>query len=464
MALPTHISDEALEVDEGAVRAALSRVFRRILKPVVTGLGGLYCVFALGHPVFVGGTVGIVLALVAAATGLLLLGLRAGWARLPHRAPWPHALGTAVAGLVLANILLHLVLTDDPTQSTNVMLLLLGSGALMLSTPWYAGVTGATLAGWGLAVWITLPHPQLPHYGFAVVSAAALGASLHWVRRQSAWRGQYERLLGRALRGALAQSLRTEARTRAALEESNAALEKAVTEAEEVNRLQAAFLADMSHEIRTPLTSIIGFAEVLDDRASGEEGRFTSLILTSSRRLLDTLNSVLDLSKLDREEVHLEPERTDVGTEVRDTVRLFRRQAEEAGVSLEVEAPTPLPAALDPSALHRCCSNLVSNAVKYTGEGGAVTVRARAEADTVVVTVADTGVGIDPAFHDTLFDPFEQSDEGAQQKEGGTGLGLAITQRLASLMGGTIEVESTPGEGSAFTLRLPRWAHDGEEG
>lgn len=342
MTLPTHISDQALQVDEGAVRAALSRVFRRILKPIVTGLGGLYCVFALGHPVFVGGTVGVVLALVAAATGLLLL--------------------------------------------------------------------------------------------------------------------------GRALRGALAQSLRTEARTRAALEESNAALEKGVTEAEEMNRLQAAFLADMSHEIRTPLTSIIGFAEVLDDRVSGEAGRFTSLILTSSRRLLDTLNSVLDLSKLDREEVRLEPEQTDVATEVRDTVRLFRAQAEEVGVSLRVEGPAAIPAALDPSALHRCCSNLVSNAVKYTGEGGSVTVRARAEADTVVVTVADTGVGIDPASQDTLFDPFEQSDEGAQQNEGGTGLGLAITQRLASLMGGAIEVESTPGEGSVFTLRLPRWAHDGEAG
>ena len=98
----------------------------------------------------------------------------------------------------------------------------------------------------------------------------------------------------------------------------------------------------------------------------------------------------------------------------------------------------------------------MSNAVKYIGEGGSVTVRARAEADTVVVTVADTGVGIDPAFQGPLFDPFEQSAGGSQQNEGGTRLGLAITQRLASLMGGSIEVESTPGEGSAFTLRLPR--------
>ena len=458
MALPHDISEETLEIDDADVRAALSGTFCRTLKPLVTVLAGLYCVFALGHPVFIEGTVGGALAVVSAATGLVLFGVRAGWDRLPDRAPWPHALGTAVAGLVLANILLHLVLTDDPTQSTNVLLLLLTAGALMLSTPWYAAVAGATLAGWGLAVWATLPHPQLTHYGFAVVSAAGLATVLHRLRHRSAWRELYERLLGRRLRAALARSLRSEARTRAALEDSNAALEKAVEEAEEMNRLQAAFMADLSHEIRTPLTSIIGFAEVLDEEASGTAGRFSGLILESSRRLLDTLNSVLDLSKLNREE-QLAPERTDVGAEVRDTVRLFRPQAEAAGVSLAVEGPSSVPATLDPSALHRCCSNLVSNAIKYTGEGGAVTVRVRTDDDEVVVVVADTGAGIDPSIRDTLFDPFEQSGDESE----GAGLGLAITHRLVSLMGGRIDVESTPGEGATFTLRLPRWTGGGDE-
>jgi signal transduction histidine kinase len=459
MALPHDLSDEVTEVDDADVRAALSRTFRRTLKPIVTVLAGLYCVFALGHPVFIEGPVGRVLAIVAAATGLVLFGVRAGWDRLPDRVPWPHALGAAVAGLVLVNILLHLVLTDDPTQSTNVLLLLLTAGALMLSTPWYAAVTGATLAGWGGAIWTTLPHPQLSHYGFAVVSAAGLATVLHRVRRQSAWRELYERLLGRRLRAALTRSLRSEARAREALEDSNAALEKAVAEAEEMNRLQAAFMADLSHEIRTPLTSIVGFAEVLDDEASGTAGRFAGLVLESSRRLLDTLNSVLDLSKLNREEEQLAPERTDVGAEVRDTVRLFRPQAETAGVSLTVEGPSSVPATLDPSALHRCCSNLVSNAIKYTGDGGTVTVRVRAEEDVVVVSVVDTGEGIAPDVREALFEPFERPDEETE----GAGLGLAITDRLVSLMGGRIEVESTPGEGSTFTLRVPRWADRGNE-
>jgi signal transduction histidine kinase len=459
MSLPHDFSDEVLEVDEADVRAALSETFRRTLKPIVTVLAGLYCVFALGHPVFIEGTVGAVLAIAAAATGLVLFGVRASWDRLPDHTPWPHALGAAVAGLVLVNILLHLVLTDDPTQSTHVLLLLLTAGALMLATPWYATVAGGTLIGWGLAVWVTLPHPRLTHYGFAVVSAAALATVLHRVRRQSAWRELYERLLGRRLRVALTRSLQSEARARAELEDSNAALEKAVAEAEEMNRLQAAFMADLSHEIRTPLTSIIGFAEVLDEEASGTVGRFAGLILESSRRLLDTLNSVLDLSKLNREDEQLASERTDVAAEVRDTVRLFRPQAETADVALAVEGPSSVSAELDPSALHRCCSNLVSNAIKYTGEGGAVTVRIRAEDDVVVVSVVDTGEGIDPGAREVLFDPFEQPGD----EEDGAGLGLAITHRLVSLMGGTIDVESTPGEGSTFTLRVPRWADGGNE-
>lgn len=456
MALPNDIPEEVLHVDEGEIRTALGGVFRRTLKPIVMGLAILYCVYAFGHPVFIDGTAGLVLSAISATTGLLFFGLQYGWEKLPRRSPWPHGMGAVVAGLVLINILLHLVLTDDLSQTTNLLLLLLAIGALTLSTAWYAAMVGGTVGAWGLAVWMTLPHDQLSHYGFSVVSAVVLATVLHRVRRQSAWQEQRERLAGRQLRTALAQSLQTEAGTRRALEESNAALEKAVLEARETNRLQAAFLADVSHEIRTPLTSIIGFAEVIEEEVTGEVERFTALLLESSRRLLETLNSVLDLSKLNREEIHLEPERVNVSKELRDTVRLFRTQARDAGVALSLDVPPTLAAELDPSALHRCCSNLVGNAIKYTDEGGSVTVRALGESGVLLVEVADTGIGIDPAFQETLFDPFQQSETGEDREGAGTGLGLAITRRLVSLMDGTISVESTPGEGSVFTIRLPR--------
>jgi signal transduction histidine kinase len=451
------MSKEVSRVRDADVRAALGGILYRSLRPVVAGLAGLYGVYALGHPVFIGGHIGTLLAVVAAGTALIFGGMRLGWAHLPSRVPWPHALGVGITALVLVNTLLHLYLTDSILQSTNVILLLLGIGFLSLSTPWYVFMAGGTLGGWTGVVWGTLPHPQLTHYAFAVLSAAVLATVVHVARRRSATRGERERLRGENLQAALARSLRAEAATRRALEDSNRALEKAVEEAEEMNRLQAAFLADMSHEIRTPLTSIIGFAEVLDEEAAGAARRFSQLILESSRRLLDTVNSVLDLSKLETESVHLDPERVDAAEEVRDTVRLFQTQAKDAAVDLAVDAPDALEARLDASALHRCCSNLVSNAIKYTDEGGVVSVRTWTEDGQVAVEVSDTGMGIDPAFREDLFEPFAQSDEGSLQGEGGTGLGLAITHRLVSLMDGTIDVESTPGEGSVFTLRIPRW-------
>jgi signal transduction histidine kinase len=457
MTAQTDIPEEVAQVSDADIRAAFGDILYQSLRPIVSGLAWLYAMYAFGHPVFIGGQTGTVLALVAAGTALLLSGLRLGWSYLPSRVPWPHVLGTGITGLVLGNTLLHLYLTSGIIQSTNVILLLLGIGALSLSTPWYAFMASMTLGGWGITVWLTLPHEQLPHYGFAVLSAAVLATIVHVARRRSTTTGERERLRGKQLRSALARSLRAEAATRRDLEESKEALEKAVDEAEQMNRLQAAFLADMSHEIRTPLTSIIGFAEVLDEEATGEAKRFANLILDSSQRLLETVNSVLDLSKLETEEVHLDLEHVDVAEEVSDTVRLFQAQAEEAEVDLAVDAPSELDARLDASALHRCCSNLVSNAIKYTEAGGSVAVQVRSPGEQIVIEVEDTGVGIDPEFQDTLFKPFEQSEEGTLQSEDGTGLGLAITHRLVSLMNGSIDVESTPGEGSVFTVQVPRW-------
>jgi len=448
------------------VRAALGDILHRNLRPIVLGLAGLYGVYAFGHPVFIGGKTGSLLSAVAVATSLLLVGLRLGWSRLPKAVPWPHAIGTGIVGVVLANTLLHFYLTGNIAQSTNVILLLLSVGFLSLSTPWYAAMAGMTLTGWGLTVWITLPHAQLPHFGFAVVSATVLATVGHVARRRSATKGERERLKGKRLRVELTRALRSEAATRRKLEDSNDALQKAVEEAEEMNRLQAAFLSDMTHEIRTPLTSIIGFAEMLDEEVSDEDPQhFVDLILESGERLLDTVNSVLDLSKLKTRSVHLHPERTDVSDELRKTVRLFQTQAEEAELSLHVDVPPSLEAVLDASALHRCCSNLLSNAIKYTDPGGAVEVRASGHGDTVRVAIEDDGIGIEPEFQETLFDPFEQSDEGMLHAEGGTGLGLAITHRLVSLMEGDISVDSEPGNGSVFTITVPRWSttEDSEE-
>ena len=234
------------------------------------------------------------------------------------------------------------------------------------------------------------------------------------------------------------------------------ALRAAKEEAEEMNRLKSAFLANMSHEIRTPLTSIIGFTEVLGEEDLGEVSRFIELIRRGGERLLDTLNSVLDLSQLEAGSMRLTPAPLDVTEEVRETVDLFKPRAAKHDVNLVVDAPErPLPAELDGAGLRRILSNLLSNATKFTEPGDQIIVRVTPEDNAFTLDVEDTGVGIDAEFLPHLFDAFQQESTGAARAYEGSGLGLAITHQLTDLMGGTIDVQSTKGEGTCFSVRLP---------
>jgi signal transduction histidine kinase len=235
------------------------------------------------------------------------------------------------------------------------------------------------------------------------------------------------------------------------------ALRAARDEAEEMNRLKSAFLANMSHEIRTPLTSIIGFSEVLGEQDLGEASRFAHLIQRGGQRLLDTLNSVLDLSQLEAGSMQLAPKDINVGQEVEGAASFFTPRAEKDDVALHVHLPSdPVEAHLDASAVQRILNNLLGNAVKFTPAGGRIDVRLRAPADYVVIEVDDTGVGIDQDFLPHLFDAFQQESTGNARTFEGSGLGLAITHQLVQLMGGTIDVTTGKGEGTCFTVRLPR--------
>lgn len=228
--------------------------------------------------------------------------------------------------------------------------------------------------------------------------------------------------------------------------------------AEEMNRLKSAFLANMSHEIRTPLTSIIGFTEVLkEEPLEGGVNEYVQLIHRAGNRLLETLNSVLDLSQLEAGSMSLTPTDFDLAEEVRQTLNGFSVQAERADVTLTAQGTeVPVEATLDHRAFQRMLTNLVSNAIKFTEPGDQVTVALAASADTVTLTVEDTGVGIGAPFIDDLFTAFAQESTGTTRSYEGTGLGLTITHQLTKLMGGSIDVESVKGEGTTFTVTLPR--------
>jgi signal transduction histidine kinase len=223
-----------------------------------------------------------------------------------------------------------------------------------------------------------------------------------------------------------------------------------------MNRLKSRFLAQMSHEIRTPLTTIIGFAEILNENDLGTLNEFATYIEQSSRRLLRTINSVLNLSRLETGTLELTPTLIDVSATVQQAAELFRYRAASKSVQLQVEVPSStLHVHIDEKALDRILDNLIGNAVKFTREGGRVTVRARHDCDHLVIEVEDTGVGIAPQFIPHLFEAFKQGHADTPDDQAGSGLGLAITHQLVELMNGTIEVESETGVGSRFTVTLP---------
>ena len=237
-----------------------------------------------------------------------------------------------------------------------------------------------------------------------------------------------------------------------------AELIRARDEAEAIGRMKSNFLANMSHEIRTPLTGIIGSAQVLTNELDGDHLEMVEIIERAGVRLLGTINSVLDMARIEAGEFHPLAEPLGLESEVADAVSVLQRLAKGKDLSLTVAALTPgVWAAADPSFLHRILNNLIGNAIKFTSEGG-VTVEIDVEGQEAVLRVRDTGVGISDDFLPQLFDDFKQESTGIQRAYEGTGLGLAITQKLVSLMDGKIEVESTKGIGSTFTVRLPRLA------
>ena len=233
-------------------------------------------------------------------------------------------------------------------------------------------------------------------------------------------------------------------------------LREAKREAEEASRLKSALLANMSHEIRTPLTSIIGFTGILADDLSGTDARYARLAHQGGKRLMDTLDSVLQLSKLEAGVTDPDTERIDLVEQARRTCAFFASQAEDEEVDLQFEAAVDtLYGQWAATAVQRVLSNLLTNALKFTPSGGTVAVRIDRDEETAVLVVEDTGVGIAEDARARIFEAFTQESEGLRREHEGSGLGLAIVRRLVDLIGGEIDLESTKGEGTCFTVRLP---------
>ena len=228
----------------------------------------------------------------------------------------------------------------------------------------------------------------------------------------------------------------------------------------EALRVKTEFMNNVTHELRTPLNSVIGFAELLADEVAGplnaKQAAFAADILASGQRLLTLVEGILEMSRLDAAGVALTREPVEIGAAIEERVAAHRKAAEAGRVSIALGVAADAGRAdLDPKALRRIFDALLDNAIKFNREGGAVTVSTRRDGRGLEITVADAGIGIAREELAKLFKPLTQLDGGLARSHGGVGMGLALARRLAELHGGTIEVESEPGKGSSFTLRLP---------
>jgi signal transduction histidine kinase/uncharacterized protein YdeI (YjbR/CyaY-like superfamily) len=226
------------------------------------------------------------------------------------------------------------------------------------------------------------------------------------------------------------------------------------------NKHKSEFLANMSHELRTPLNAIIGFSEVLLERLFGElndkQDDYLKDIHSSGRHLLSLINDILDLSKVEAGRMELEASAFDLPTAIANAMTLIRERAQQHAIVLGVDADPQLGEIVaDERKLKQILVNLLSNAVKFTPDGGRIDVSARRDADSVVIAVHDTGIGIAAADQQAVFEEFRQVGHDYTNKQEGTGLGLALTRRFVELHGGRIWVDSEPGNGSTFTFTIP---------
>ena len=335
-----------------------------------------------------------------------------------------------------------------------------GSMFWMVVAPLAAAFMGGARLGWisssiSLVSGLSLYLATATGHAFPV-SMAAADASLHYVINLvcvvtfvGAIAALYEGPMARHL-GDLSSRLRT---INEDLRHELAERRRAQTEAEAANRAKDALLANMSHEFRTPLTSILGFTELLAEEVDPDLRTFLDSIERGGRRLLDTLNGVLDLAWIESSEAELELHPLDAQALVSDVSAQFLPIAARRGLTFKVSSDAAYVRADDES-LRRALAAVVDNAVRFCERGG-ITVSLVVEGADAVICVEDTGIGMVESFVPIASDPFRQASEGDARTHEGVGLGLTIARRLMEIMGGEVSIDSAPGQGTTICLRLP---------
>ena len=358
-----------------------------------------------------------------------------------------------IATLFCINMVAVLRRRTPPVPVLVIYLVVLG--AMTMSTFKYRGIHGVVWAYPAAVLFHVMARGRLAHaLNFVLVVVAAV---LTWQVSDGVMASRIAVTLGLTIVFANIFS--------SALERSNRDLDEARAQAERANRAKSQFLANMSHELRTPLNAIIGYTELLQEDAEAE-GRAEVLkdlrrISAASQHLLQMINEVLDLARIEASRIQLDPTPVKVGPFVEQLLGTTRPLAARNRNTLEVSLPeaiAPLVFEVDETRLRQCLLNLLSNACKFTESGKIELSVVRAElagSPALEFRVRDTGIGMTAEQVARVFLPFEQADASTTRRFGGTGLGLAITSQLCTLMGGSLKVTSVPEQGSTFVLQIP---------
>ncbi|MET4683878.1 sensor histidine kinase [Brevundimonas faecalis] len=470
--------------DGGATRAALlaawtlAAIAAQTLTGGLTGPLGALAFMPLIAAVVLGGRLAVFGALgsaAAAVAGLTSVGLAGAAISQAPGAPEPGvaaisallAVGAAALAFCQAERRRAVRLTALQAGLGRAETILAGQPGLTLVTD----ASGAALAAYGAAP-AALPVDSLFEEGLlaavhapdrpAVQAALAKAATGAEAQVRFAPRLALDRrilLVVRRRAGAAPLRLTVIALDATLQHAREAELDAARVEAEAQNASKTRFLANMSHELRTPLNAVLGFSDIMRQRLFGSlpdrYAEYADSIHEAGGHLLDLINDVLDVSRIEAARYELNLERFDVRETVSAAMALVRVQADDKGVDLAAVMPgEALTVSADRRAVKQILLNLLSNAVKFTPSGGAVTVTAEALDQVLELSVADTGVGVAPEDLARLGRPFEQAG-GAEQRAQGTGLGLSLVRALAELHQGTMSVDSTLGEGTAVVVRLP---------
>lgn len=476
-ATKTVVEPHLLDERRVAVVTAFSQWMGESLAPVALGFAWLYLFFGFAHLFILPPPLSWIMSAIAFGTTALMMLMQARWRCFQPQGQWAHAGAALIAGLIGLNSTIHLFLTNDVLQSSNLLLLVVGVGFFFLSSYWLAGALIVIYGCWGMAILtIDAVNGQWNHFTFGLLSASVLTISAHVARKRALQRVAFLRLQDKARTKQLQEALTAEQAVEEALRQSETRyralydeveqraqeLHRANTQLAQAVRVKDEFLASVSHELRTPLTAILGLTESLQEDIYGplteqQQGVLRN-IDQSGRHLLALITDILDVAKIEAGQFTLDLGPAAVDAVCQASLMLIKQKAQRKQIRITTDFDSAVKIIeTDDRRLKQILVNLLDNAIKFTPEGGAVGLDVQGDAVNKIVhfSVWDTGIGIAPADFSRLFKPFVQLDSRLARQYAGSGLGLVLVYRMAEMQGGSVTVASNGNSGSRFTISLP---------